>query len=196
MDQYGVGCLVVCEVLQVMECFGFVEIVYGEWVCVVDFMVDCLIVQIVVGVQYFLCIKLDMFRYMKEVCVFLEISIVCMVVECVIEEQVVCLCEVIVVYCVLMVNLEEFIECDMVFYCEIVDISGNFIFFLVVELMFCWVSEFYIILVCVFGVEELILVEYQCIVDVIVVYDGDVVVDVMCVYLMWVNDLYWELGQQ
>ncbi|KAF3996818.1 transcriptional regulator NanR [Glaciimonas immobilis] len=195
MELYGVGRPAVREALQAMERSGIVEIAHGERARVVVPTAEQLIGQIAGGAMHLLRTQPDMLQHLKEARIFLETGTARLAAERATDEQVARLRLKIVQHRASMVNLEEFIDRDMEFHCEIAAISGNPIFPAIVESMFGWAREYYQTMVRAPGAEELTLSEHQRIIDAIAAHDGDAAAEAMHSHLNRANELYRRFVQ-
>ena len=196
MEMYGVGRPAVREALQTMERSGIVEIAHGERARVVVPTAEQLIGQIAGGAMHLLRTQPDMLQHLKEARIFLETGTARMAAERATDEQIARLQLRIVQHRASMVNLEEFIDRDMEFHCEIAAIGGNPIYPAIVESMFRWAREYYQTLVRAPGAEELTLSEHQRIIDAIARHDGDAAAEAMHSHLNRANELYHRIVQR
>ncbi|PUA17792.1 transcriptional regulator NanR [Glaciimonas sp. PCH181] len=196
MEMYGVGRPAVREALQTMERSGIVEIAHGERARVVVPTAEQLIGQIAGGAMHLLRTQPDMLQHLKEARIFLETGTARMAAERATDEQIARLQLRIVQHRASMVNLEEFIDRDMDFHCEIAAIGGNPIYPAIVESMFRWAREYYQTLVRAPGAEELTLSEHQRIIDAIARHDGDAAAEAMHSHLNRANELYHRIDQR
>ena len=143
MDQYGVGRPAVREALQELARSGIVEIHHGERARVVMPTANLLINQVAGGAHHLLQTQPDMLEHLKEVRVFLEAGLARIAAERATPADIVRLQARLEDQRASMVDLDQFLDCDMAFHREIAKISGNPIFPAIVEAMFKWASAFY-----------------------------------------------------
>jgi DNA-binding FadR family transcriptional regulator len=195
MEHYGVGRPAVREALQAMERSGIVEIAHGERARVVVPTAERLIEQIAGGAMHLLRSHPDMLTHLKEARVFFETGTARMAAERASDEDIARLQLKLVQHRASMANLQEFIDRDMAFHCEIARISGNPIYPAIVESMFRWARDYYQPMVRAPRAEELTLAEHQRIYDAIASHDGNAAAEAMSSHLTRANELYKRLGQ-
>ncbi len=190
MDQYGVGRPAVREALQELARSGIVEIHHGERARVVIPTAKLLINQVAGGAHHLLQTQPDMLEHLKEARVFLEAGLARIAAERATPADIVRLQERLEDQRASMVELDQFLDCDMAFHREIAKISGNPIFPAIVEAMFKWASAFYRSIVRAPGAELLTLAEHQRVIDAIAANDPDAAAQAINDHLLRANDLY------
>lgn len=196
MDQYGVGRPAIREALQALERSGILEISHGERARVVVPTAADLIGQVGSGARHLLSMQPDTLGHLKDARVFLEVGTARMAAERATPEDVAALHLRIEEQRAALERLDEFLQCDRAFHCEIARIGGNPIFPAIVEAIFRWGSDFYQPLVRAPGAEQLTLVEHRRIVDAIAAHDGPGAEEAMRAHLTRSNDLYRRIEQE
>jgi DNA-binding FadR family transcriptional regulator len=194
MEVYGVGRVAVREALQEMARSGIVEISHGERARVVVPTAKLLMGQVAEGAKHLLRMQPETLDHLKEARLFLETGMVRMAAERATPEDVERLQLRLEEHRASMVNLDQFLNRDMLFHREIAAITGNPIFSATVEAMFNWASEYYQSIVRAPGAEDLTLSEHQAIVDAIAAHDPDKAASAMRDHLTRANALYQQVG--
>ena len=135
-----------------------------------------------------------MLVYLKEARLFLETGLARMAAERATDADVARLRQRLAEHGDAMLELDQFLPCDMAFHREIALISGNPIFPAIVEGLFNWASEYYQTIVRAPGVASLTLAEHQRIVEAIAAHDADGAALAMHDHLTRANALYLSVA--
>jgi DNA-binding FadR family transcriptional regulator len=195
MEAYGVGRPAVREAMQAMERSGIVEILHGERARVVVPTADLLIEQIAGGAQHLLRMQPDMLGHMKDARLFLETGLCRRAAERATPADIARLRLRLDEHCAALVEIELFVQSDMMFHREIAIIAGNPIFPAIVEALFSWASEYYQTIVRAPGAEQITLDEHLRIFEAIAANDPDAATQAMHDHLTRANVLYQTATQ-